>query len=332
MGKNKDLNKLDKGQIVMARRLDQSISKTAALIANSHMWNLIKILSGFRSMAMPRLSLELPARTPTSLPSAEDAPSLIFFFHSSSSPGLAPPLFPWGTSRHFRFSVEDAASLLIGGGGYRPHLPPSLPSVVYGPAGLRSSLGSTARRWMSLGSAAQWWTLSALLLGGGRRSALLLGGGRLSALLLGCGRCSELLLGCGRRLGPSGLTAVPIAPPTCLALLLAPPTCLAVLHAPPTCLSVFLAPFHVLLDQKLFQTMGKGWHVGTRAYSRRMDPATSASGGPPLQNTLPITDPAELREIIVQQGAVIRSYQDQVEALHSQLRSTSTARAATSTR
>ncbi|KAK3510980.1 hypothetical protein QTP70_027788 [Hemibagrus guttatus] len=56
-----------------------------------------------------------------------------------------------------------------------------------------------------------------------------------------------------------------------------------------------------------------------------MDPDTSASGGSPLQNTSPITDPAELREIIVRQGAVIRSYQDQVEELHDQLRSTSTA-------
>ncbi|KAK3528688.1 hypothetical protein QTP70_009065 [Hemibagrus guttatus] len=81
------------------------------------------------------------------------------FFPSLSSPGLATPLFPWGTSLHFRFSVEDAASLLVSGGGYRPHLPPSLPSGVFGPAGLRSSLGSAARRWMSLGSAAHWWTL-----------------------------------------------------------------------------------------------------------------------------------------------------------------------------
>ncbi|KAK3545710.1 hypothetical protein QTP70_011355 [Hemibagrus guttatus] len=54
-----------------------------------------------------------------------------------------------------------------------------------------------------------------------------------------------------------------------------------------------------------------------------MDPATSASGSTPLQNTSPITDPAELREIIVRQGAIIRSYQDQVEALHNQLRSMS---------
>ncbi|MGL5802634.1 MAG: hypothetical protein ACRCX7_08620, partial [Cetobacterium sp.] len=32
---------------------------------------------------------------------------------------LAPPLFPWGTSLHLRFSVEDVTSLLVGGGGYR---------------------------------------------------------------------------------------------------------------------------------------------------------------------------------------------------------------------
>ncbi|KAK3523630.1 hypothetical protein QTP70_005337 [Hemibagrus guttatus] len=43
------------------------------------------------------------------------------------------------------------------------------------------------------------------------------------------------------------------------------------------------------------------------------------------QNTLPTTDPAELREIIVRQGAVIRSYQDQVEELQGKLRSASTA-------
>ncbi|KAK3528931.1 hypothetical protein QTP70_012850 [Hemibagrus guttatus] len=32
MGKSKDLSEFGKGQIVMARRLDQSISKTAALV------------------------------------------------------------------------------------------------------------------------------------------------------------------------------------------------------------------------------------------------------------------------------------------------------------
>ncbi|KAK3555689.1 hypothetical protein QTP86_029086 [Hemibagrus guttatus] len=57
----------------------------------------------------------------------------------------------------------------------------------------------------------------------------------------------------------------------------------------------------------------------------RMDPAATASGGHTLQNTLPTTDPAELREVIVRQGALIRSYQDQVEALQSQLCSASTA-------
>ncbi|KAK3547073.1 hypothetical protein QTP86_009905 [Hemibagrus guttatus] len=51
---------------------------------------------------------------------------------------------------------------------------------------------------------------------------------------------------------------------------------------------------------------------------RRMDLWTS-------QNTLPIMDPAELRDIIVWQGALIRSYQDQVEALQDQLCSVSLA-------
>ncbi|KAK3513237.1 hypothetical protein QTP70_009718 [Hemibagrus guttatus] len=56
-----------------------------------------------------------------------------------------------------------------------------------------------------------------------------------------------------------------------------------------------------------------------------MDPNTSASGEAPLQNTSPIMDPAELRDIIVRQGALIRSHQDQVEALQNQLRSASLA-------
>ncbi|KAK3505817.1 hypothetical protein QTP70_003921, partial [Hemibagrus guttatus] len=58
---------------------------------------------------------------------------------------------------------------------------------------------------------------------------------------------------------------------------------------------------------------------------RRMDPNTSASGGAPLQNTSPIMDPAELRDIIVRQGASIRSYQEQMESLQDQLRSASLA-------
>ncbi|KAK3510571.1 hypothetical protein QTP70_010588 [Hemibagrus guttatus] len=56
-----------------------------------------------------------------------------------------------------------------------------------------------------------------------------------------------------------------------------------------------------------------------------MDPAAAAAGGQPLQDTSPPTDPAELRAIIVRQGALIRSFQDQVEALQSQLQITSTA-------
>ncbi|KAK3522817.1 hypothetical protein QTP86_002714 [Hemibagrus guttatus] len=43
------------------------------------------------------------------------------------------------------------------------------------------------------------------------------------------------------------------------------------------------------------------------------------------ENTSPIMDPAELRDIIVRQGALIRSHQDQVEALKNQLRSASLA-------
>ncbi|KAK3545112.1 hypothetical protein QTP70_000790 [Hemibagrus guttatus] len=56
-----------------------------------------------------------------------------------------------------------------------------------------------------------------------------------------------------------------------------------------------------------------------------MDPNTSASSGAPLQNTSPIIDPAELRDIIVRQGAFIRSYQEQVDSLKDQLRSVSLA-------
>ncbi|KAK3545418.1 hypothetical protein QTP70_007406 [Hemibagrus guttatus] len=36
MGERKDLSEFDKGQIVVARRLDRSISKTAALVGCSH--------------------------------------------------------------------------------------------------------------------------------------------------------------------------------------------------------------------------------------------------------------------------------------------------------
>ncbi|KAK3513083.1 hypothetical protein QTP70_000980 [Hemibagrus guttatus] len=61
-------------------------------------------------------------------------------------------------------------------------------------------------------------------------------------------------------------------------------------------------------------------HVQRRE-TPRMDPAATTTGGQP-QDTSPPTDPVELRAIIVQQGALIRSYQDQVEALQSQLHST----------
>ncbi|KAK3507938.1 hypothetical protein QTP70_004390 [Hemibagrus guttatus] len=56
-----------------------------------------------------------------------------------------------------------------------------------------------------------------------------------------------------------------------------------------------------------------------------MDPASSASSGVALQNTSPITDPAELREIIMQQGTIIRAYQNQLEALNNQRSSASVA-------
>ncbi|MGL5841046.1 MAG: hypothetical protein ACRCYK_04415, partial [Aeromonas hydrophila] len=53
--------------------------------------------------------------------------------------------------------------------------------------------------------------------------------------------------------------------------------------------------------------------------ARHMDPDTSASGGAPLQIISPITDSAELREIIVRQGAIIRSYQDQLADMQAQM-------------
>ncbi|KAK3516699.1 hypothetical protein QTP70_022492, partial [Hemibagrus guttatus] len=53
--------------------------------------------------------------------------------------------------------------------------------------------------------------------------------------------------------------------------------------------------------------------------ARHMDPDTSASGGAPSQITSPITDSAELREIIVRQGTIIRSYQDQLADMQAQL-------------
>ncbi|KAK3517831.1 hypothetical protein QTP70_021018 [Hemibagrus guttatus] len=74
-----------------------------------------------------------------SLPSAEDGPNLTFFFF----------LVVAGTR---------SASLYIGGGDRRPHLPPSLPVGVFGPAGLRLSFISTTRQGTSLGAAARRWT------------------------------------------------------------------------------------------------------------------------------------------------------------------------------
>ncbi|KAK3571239.1 hypothetical protein QTP86_005903 [Hemibagrus guttatus] len=51
MGKCKDLSEFDKGQIVMARRLDQSISKTAALVGCSRSAVVFKALKFKSAMA-----------------------------------------------------------------------------------------------------------------------------------------------------------------------------------------------------------------------------------------------------------------------------------------
>ncbi|KAK3544485.1 hypothetical protein QTP86_013147 [Hemibagrus guttatus] len=56
-----------------------------------------------------------------------------------------------------------------------------------------------------------------------------------------------------------------------------------------------------------------------------MDPAASGTSGALLQNTSPVTDPAELREIIVRQGSLIRTFQVQLEALTIQLSNVSAA-------
>ncbi|KAK3547770.1 hypothetical protein QTP86_029921, partial [Hemibagrus guttatus] len=178
----------------------------------------------------------------------------------------------WMTAHQLKHNPSKTELLVIPAPGSLPPFGGFQPSRAEVVARLCCSAVDVARRWTSLGPPARRWTSlgggrrSALLLGGGRRSALLLGGGRRSALLLGGGRCSVLLLGCGCRLGPSGLTAVPVAPPTCLALLLAPPTyltmvlapftCLALLLAPPTCLAWSLTPPRVLTEDS-FGTMGR---------------------------------------------------------------------------
>ncbi|KAK3520367.1 hypothetical protein QTP70_024047, partial [Hemibagrus guttatus] len=54
MGKCKDLSEFDKDQIVMARRLDQNISKTAALVGCSQS-AVVSNYQGMNSVDMPDL-------------------------------------------------------------------------------------------------------------------------------------------------------------------------------------------------------------------------------------------------------------------------------------
>ncbi|KAK3569329.1 hypothetical protein QTP86_026822 [Hemibagrus guttatus] len=65
--------------------------------------------------------------------------------------------------------------------------------------------------------------------------------------------------------------------------------------------------------------------LAQRANNNHHEIPLIAMSRPARENTSPIMDPAELRNIIVWQGVIIRSYQDQVEALQDQLRSTSIA-------
>ncbi|KAK3568352.1 hypothetical protein QTP86_004947 [Hemibagrus guttatus] len=104
----------------------------------------------------------------------------------------------------FSCSCGDAAWFPAPVGGCFP--PSSLPLGFFSaPAGLRMSLGSSARRR----------TLSGLLLGEGRRSALLLGGGRRSALLLGGGRSRVFCL--AKDVAPLFSSAEDVAPLFCSA-------------------------------------------------------------------------------------------------------------------
>ncbi|KAK3572969.1 hypothetical protein QTP86_011814 [Hemibagrus guttatus] len=85
----------------------------------------------FRNFGLPEdivseQGTQFTSQDSASLPSAEDVPSQTFFFL-------------------LVFAGTRSTSLLIGGGDHWPHLPPSLPLGVFGPAGLRSSLGSTTR-------------------------------------------------------------------------------------------------------------------------------------------------------------------------------------------
>ncbi|KAK3517496.1 hypothetical protein QTP70_012575 [Hemibagrus guttatus] len=66
MGKRKDLSEFDKGQIVMTRRLDQSISKTAALVGCS--WSAVCLTpSTCNSLLISKLKARWPGPKPSTI-------------------------------------------------------------------------------------------------------------------------------------------------------------------------------------------------------------------------------------------------------------------------
>ncbi|KAK3554203.1 hypothetical protein QTP70_020091 [Hemibagrus guttatus] len=122
------------------------------------------------------------------------------------------------SSSSFVFAGTHSASLLIGGGDRRPH--PPLPPL----GGFWPSRAEVIARLDHASGDVAWLCCSAVDVAQLCCSAVDIARPSCSAVDVARRFCSALLLGCGRRLGLSGLTAVPIAPPTCLALLLAPPT------------------------------------------------------------------------------------------------------------
>ncbi|KAK3573784.1 hypothetical protein QTP86_032945 [Hemibagrus guttatus] len=140
------------------------------------------------------------------------------------------------SSSSFVFAGTHSASLLIGGGDRRPH--PPLPPL----GGFWPSRAEVIARLDYASGDVAWLCCSAVDVAQLCCLAVDIARPSCSAVDIARRFCSALLLGCGRRLGLSGLTAVPIAPPTCLALLLAPPTYLGVFLAPFTCLALLLGP------------------------------------------------------------------------------------------